>query len=123
MREGPSQRGHQRVFAAEKCFMPAAPHYRSRGEDLCERSTPTQGRVLPSTSLCSPTTLILPIILEMPHIPDKNNSYPALQNLNTWYEDIEPYCSHDCMEKAHYRHNTFSGEEGWKEDTLPLLDQ
>ena len=42
MREGPSQRGHQRVFAAEKCFMPAAPHYRSRGEEACERSTPTQ---------------------------------------------------------------------------------
>ena len=83
-REGPSQRGHQRVFAWERCFMPAGPHYRSRGEEPCERSTPTQGRVLPSTP-ASPAqqALILPIIQEMPQMPVpqvKSNSYSCFLN-------------------------------------------
>ena len=61
---GRVERGASEGFCRQKCFMPAAPHYRSRGEEPCERSTPTQkGFAVKQPLLCSPTYQPLPIIL------------------------------------------------------------
>ena len=60
---GGVERGASEGFCRQKCFMPTAPHYRSRGEEPCERSTPTQKGFAVKQPLL--TKLIM---LEMPNL-------------------------------------------------------